>query len=416
MDITVHPSKLNGTVKAIGSKSDIHRIIICAMMAEGETVVRGIVKSKDVLATIACIRALGALVTLNDNECIIKPGKYAELPKLDCGESGSTLRFLLPVTSALCGGGYFTGSGRLPQRPIGELVNAMTMGGVNFSSDHLPLTITGKLKTGVYEIPGNISSQYISGLLMALSITPGESVIKLTSKLESSAYVDMTIDTLRRFGAEIEVYDNSYMIHGRKRLVSPKVIDADGDWSNSAFFLVSGAINGSVTVERLRFDSVQGDKKQADIIKEFGASVNWNGNALTVTANKLCGSTVDLTEIPDSLPVLAVMAAFSEGETRFTGGARLRLKESDRLKTVYNMITALGGKATELPDGLIVYGGGLTGGTVDGANDHRIVMAAAIAGVHCKEPVTILGAEAVNKSYPDFFEDLKKLGGKCHVI
>lgn len=416
MDITIHPSKLNGTIKAIGSKSDIHRVIICASMAEGETVVRGIVNSKDVLATAQCIRALGASVEFNDNECIIKPGKYAELPKLDCGESGSTLRFLLPVTAALCGGGSFTGSGRLPERPIGELVDAMTSGGVTFSADRLPLTITGKLQARTYSIPGNVSSQYISGLLMALAITPGESIIKLTSKLESSAYVDMTIDTLRRFGGEIAADGDSYIIKGKERLVSPKIIDADGDWSNSAFFLVSGAINDSVTVEGLRPDSVQGDKKQADILKEFGAKVDWNGNALTVTANKLHGSTVDLTEIPDSLPILAVMAAFSEGETHFTGGARLRLKESDRLKTVHDMITALGGKATELPDGLIVYGGGLSGGTVDGANDHRIVMAAAIAGIHCKEPVTILGAEAVNKSYPDFFEDLKKLGGKCHVI
>ncbi|MBE6949641.1 MAG: 3-phosphoshikimate 1-carboxyvinyltransferase [Ruminococcaceae bacterium] len=416
MDITIYPSKVNGTVKAIGSKSDIHRTIICAAMAEGETRVRGIVTSKDVLATAECIRALGVKVEFNGDECIIKPGIFAEKPHLDCGESGSTLRFLLPVTSASCGGGSFTGSGRLPERPLGELVNAMTKGEVRFTADRLPFAIEGRLTAGEYLLPGNVSSQYISGLLMALSITPGESIVKLTSKLESSAYVDMTLNTLRCFCAEIVADGESYIVKGKERLTSPKVIDSDGDWSNSAFFLVSGAIDGSVTVEGLRRDSLQGDKKQADILKEFGASVEWNGNVLTVTANKLQGNTVDLAEIPDALPVLAVMAAFSEGETHFTGGARLRLKESDRLKTVHDMITALGGKAVEFPDGLIVQGGGLTGGTVDGANDHRIVMAAAIAGVHCKEPVTIIGAEAVNKSYPDFFSDLTKLGGKCHVI
>lgn len=416
VDIVIQPSKVSGMVRAIGSKSDIHRSIICAAMADGETKIRGIVNSADVCATVRCIRALGVSAELKANECIIKPENYAEFPRLDCGESGSTLRFLLPVTAALCGQGSFVGSGRLPKRPIGELVDAMTSGGVTFSSDHLPLTITGRLRAKTYTLPGNISSQYISGLLMALSIISGESIIKLTSRLESSAYADMTVDTLRRFGADITEGEGCYVIRGRERLASPHIIDTDGDWSNSAFFLVSGGINGSVTVEGLKSDSVQGDKKQAEILKKFGADVEWNGNAITVRSKKLYGGTVDLTEIPDSLPALAVFASFSEGETHFTGGARLRLKESDRLKTVYNMIIALGGKAIELPDGLIVQGGGLTGGVVNGENDHRIVMAAAIAGVHCKKPVTILGAEAVRKSYPAFFEDLKKLGGRYDVI
>ena len=416
MDVRISPSPLGGSVRAIGSKSDIHRLLICAAMAEGTTVIRGIVKSQDVLATISCIRELGAEVKIDKDRCTVTAKSYNDHPQLDCGESGSTLRFILPVTSALCGSGSFTGSGRLPERPLGELVEAMKSGGVEFDSDKLPLSISGKLKAGEYLIPGNISSQYISGLLMALSVTPGDSVIRLTSKLESSAYVDMTLDTLRIFGAEIDVDGGLYRIKGKGRLVSPGTIDADGDWSNAAFFLAAGAINGSVTVTGLRQDSVQGDKQITDILKDFGAEVIRNGNDVTVTARSLKGITVDLTNIPDLLPILAVVASFANGETHFIGGARLRMKESDRLKTVSDMILALGGDTTELADGLIVRGTGLTGGAVDSANDHRIVMASAVAAAYGTGDVSILDAQAVNKSYPHFFNDFSELGGQNNVI
>ena len=417
MDVRISPAPLNGTVRAIGSKSDIHRLIISAAMAEGRTVIKGVVPSQDVLATVSCVKALGAEVGINGDECTVTAGDYSDsTPRLDCGESGSTLRFILPVTSALCGGGSFTGSGRLPERPIGERAEAMKSGGVEFDRERLPLSISGRLGAGEYSIPGNISSQYISGLLMALSVTPGESVIRLTTRLESSKYVDMTIDTLRLFGAEIEVRDDGYTVTGRERLTSPGTVIADGDWSNAAFFLASGAIAGSVTVTGLDCNSVQGDKEIADILEDFGAAVEWNGNDLTVRAGELHGITVDLANIPDLLPILAVVASFAEGETRFTGGARLRIKESDRLRTVHDMITAMGGDATELEDGLIVRGTGLTGGTVGSANDHRIVMASAVAAAHAPGVVTIMGAQAVNKSYPRFFIDFSELGGQCSVI
>lgn len=416
MDIAIRPAILNGSVRAIGSKSDIHRLMICAAMADGVTKISGIVGSEDVHATASCLRALGADVRIDGTECTIVPGKCVENPSLDCGESGSTFRFILPVTAALCGSGSFTGSGRLPNRPIGELVTAMRSGGVKFSAESLPLSISGKLRPGCYTIPGNVSSQYISGLLMALSITPGESVVNLSSHLESSAYVDMTLDTLRIFGADITVSENSYKIIGKQKLTSPGSIDADGDWSNSAFFLASAAINGEVTVTGLRRNSVQGDKQVAEILSDFGADVQWNGDAVTVKSGELHGCVIDLTNIPDSLPILAVVAAFAKGETHFTGAARLRLKESDRLKTVSDMLRNLGGTVTELPDGLIVTGGKLIGGSVDGAGDHRIVMAGAIAAAHCMEEVKIIGAQAVNKSYPDFFRDFSQLGGQCNVI
>jgi 3-phosphoshikimate 1-carboxyvinyltransferase len=390
--------------------------MICAAMSDRTTVIKGVVPSEDVLATAACIRALGAGADIKDGECTVTPGLIASSPVLDCGESGSTLRFLLPVTSALCGGGSFTGSGRLPERPLKELVDAMKSGGAVFDREKLPLSFSGRLRAGYYSLPGNVSSQYISGLLMAFSVTPGESVLTLTSRLESSAYVDMTLDTLRLFGADIEYCENKYIVRGKERLTSPGTVTADGDWSNAAFFLVSGAIHGSVTVTGLNTDSLQGDKRIVNILRDMGADTEFCGGSLTVTAKTLRGTAVDLADIPDLLPALAVAASFAEGETRFTGGTRLRMKESDRLKTVADMISCLGGTVRELEDGLVITGTGLTGGAVDSVNDHRIVMAAAVAGANGTGPVTIKNAGAVKKSYPGFFDDFSELGGRKNVI
>ena len=416
MIASLSPHPLGGSVSAVGSKSDIHRLLICAAMSDRATRITGITPCQDVLATAGCIRAMGASIEANGGEWLITPGKPKNKPVFDCGESGSTLRFLLPCAVRRCGGGTFIGSGRLPMRPLGDLIQAMTSGGAVFSSDRLPLTVKGGLRPGTYELPGNVSSQYISGLLMALSVTPGRSEIRLTTKLESAKYVDMTLDTLRLFGADITRGEGAYIINGRGELTSPGTAAADGDWSNAAFFLVSGAIHGSVTVSGLRLDSLQGDKEIVKILRDFGANVAVYGDSVTVTPAKLVGKQIDLTHIPDLLPALAILASFSEGDTVFTGAERLRIKESDRLKTVCNMINALGGRAVEHPGGLTVTGGGLTGGNVDGANDHRIVMAAAVGASHCTNNVRIIGCEAVNKSYPEFFEHLKLLGGVCDVV
>jgi 3-phosphoshikimate 1-carboxyvinyltransferase len=292
----------------------------------------------------------------------------------------------------------------------------MKSGGAVFDREKLPLSFSGRLRAGYYSLPGNVSSQYISGLLMAFSVTPGESVLTLTSRLESSAYVDMTLDTLRLFGADIEYCENKYIVRGKERLTSPGTVTADGDWSNAAFFLVSGAIHGSVTVTGLNTDSLQGDKRIVNILRDMGADTEFCGGSLTVTAKTLRGTAVDLADIPDLLPALAVAASFAEGETRFTGGTRLRMKESDRLKTVADMISCLGGTVRELEDGLVITGTGLTGGAVDSVNDHRIVMAAAVAGANGTGPVTIKNAGAVKKSYPGFFDDFSELGGRKNVI
>lgn len=419
MDIIIKPSSLSGKTEAIGSKSDIHRLLICAAVANEKTEIDGIFFSNDVFATLSCINALGAKTVINQNRCTVYPiEKSTECPIIDCGESGSTLRFLLPVACAVTEKAEFVGKGRLPERPIGELITAMRSGGVKFSEEKLPLKTEGKLRAGKYYIPGNISSQYISGLLMALSTVEGESEIILTSKTESVGYINMTLSTLSIFGADIKEEEGRYIVKGKNRLISPKKIRVDGDWSNAAFFLAAGAIGDKIEIDGLNINSLQGDKEIIEILQRFGADVKEENGTITVSKGKLCGCRIDLSDIPDMLPALAVVAAFAEGDTVFTGAARLRLKESDRLATVHKMITDLGGKATEFEDGLTVHGTnrGLTGGKTDCANDHRIVMAAAIAAAFCKEETVITGCQAVNKSYPTFFDDMKKLGGKADVI
>ena len=417
MDIAVTPVSLGGSIAAIASKSDVHRLMICGLLSDAPVVIRGVSRCNDIDATARCITALGARVDITDKVCTVTPPTaIPQKALLDCGESGSTLRFLLPVAAAVCAEPSFVGAGRLPQRPIGELVDALSANGSRFSSPTLPLTVSGGIRAGTYRLPGNVSSQYVSGLLMALAVTEGESRIELTTPLQSESYVNMTLHTLSTFGANVRRIDNGYMIYGTNKLHSPKLADADGDWSNGAFFLAAGALGGSVTVTNLDTNSVQGDKKVLDALSEFGAQVQVNGSGITVSCGKLCGCTVDLTDTPDLLPILAVVAAFAEGQTEFTGSARLRLKESDRLETTKAMIESMGGKADVQSDGITVYGTGLRGGLVDGANDHRIVMAAAIGGCFAQSDTHIKGAQAADKSYPDFFSDLKALGGKSYVI
>ncbi len=419
MDIVITPSPLNGKTEAIGSKSDIHRLLICAAIATEKTEIEGIFFSNDVFATLSCINALGAKTVINGSCCTVYPiESVPECPVIDCGESGSTLRFLLPVTCAISKKAEFLGRGRLPKRPIGELIDAIRSSGVEFNEEKIPLKTNGKLCAGKYFIPGNISSQYISGLLMALCAVDGESEIILTSKTESAGYINMTLSTLSLFGADIKAENGHYTVKGKGKLISPKKIRVDGDWSNAAFFLAAGAIGNEIEIDGLNINSCQGDKEITEILRRFGADVKTENGNVKVSKRKLHGCEIDLSDIPDMLPALAIVASFAEGDTKFTGAARLRLKESDRLATVHKMISDLGGKATESEDGITIHGtgDGLTGGTVDGANDHRIVMAAAIAAAYCKEKVTIKGWQAVNKSYPSFFDDMKKLGGKADVI
>lgn len=417
MQVRITPAPLKGAVRAIPSKSAAHRLLILAVLADGPTVLNLPASSQDIDATVRCLRTLGAEIRREGAAVSVTPAASPPLsPLLDCGESGSTLRFLLPVAAVLGGGARFTGGGRLPNRPIGALLDTLRSHGLSFSVDSLPLAMEGCLRGGEFRLPGDVSSQYVTGLLLALPRAEQDSVITLTTALASSSYVEMTLAALRRFGAEIRTERGIYHIPGRQRLASPGTLRVEGDWSNAAFFLAAGALGGGVTVTGLDSDSLQGDRAVVSLLRRFGAEVRQEEDAVTVCPGRLRGMEISVEEIPDLLPILAVVAACAEGETRFTHAARLRLKESDRLSAVAALLRALGGEAEELPDGLIVRGGELTGGTADSVHDHRLAMAAAVAAIRCRGPVEIKDAGAVEKSYPRFFEDYKALGGNAHVV
>lgn len=417
MDIRIEASALSGTLPAIPSKSDAHRLIICAALADRETRLFLPGTSRDIDATVHCMEALGAGIVREGDFIRIRPAEQlADHPLLDCEESGSTLRFLLPLAAALCEHASFTGRGRLPRRPLKDLCEAMTAHGVSFSGSTLPFSTEGKLRGGEFFISGSVSSQYITGLLLASAVMEEECSIRLTSPLESAAYVEISLHALRRFGIHVQTLSDGWYVAGSQRLRSRGELAVEGDWSNAAFALVAGLIGGGVTVTGLSMDSPQGDKAIVEVLRAFGGAVSVSGNRITAAPSALHGCEVDMREIPDALPALAVAAAFAEGESRFVNAGRLRLKESDRLTAVSALIRSLGGEAEELPEGLIIRGkGGLCGGVADGFGDHRIVMAAAVAGSRCPAPVLIRGAEAVDKSYPAFFRHFNALGGKAYV-
>jgi 3-phosphoshikimate 1-carboxyvinyltransferase len=423
--VFLSPAPLKGTAAAIPSKSEAHRALICAALCDTETRIflgsgADSALSEDLLATIRCLTALGADIRQMGTDLFVTPisgeNTAAQFPVLDCGESGSTLRFLLPVTAVLRETARFTGSGRLPQRPVGDLVKVMEKGGVQFDKDPLPFSVSGKLAGGLYELPGDVSSQYISGLLMALPMAAADSRVRLLTPPESEPYIQMTIQSLDQFGVVVHSVPGGWDIPGGQQYRSPGKAAVGGDWSNGAFFLVSGAIDGEVTITGLDVHSPQGDRAILRILQNFGAEVCCFSDRVTVRSAPLQGCVVDLADTPDLLPILAVLAVFAKGETRLTGAGRLRLKESDRLACTADMLNGLGCQVAELPDGLVICGQAPKGGKADGCGDHRIAMSAAIAAAHGSESVRLTGALAVNKSYPGFFEEYRALGGIANVI
>ena len=413
-NITLMPSSLRGTVTAPPSKSDVHRAIICAALAKGESVVSPVAYSQDILATLDCIKALGAKVT-TDGERVIIDGSSTfsvDSAALDCRESGSTVRFFIPVAAAGGVNAVFSGKGRLPQRPLGVYTELLPGHGVECKTPGgLPFEISGRLAPGVFKVPGDISSQFITGLLFALPLLSGDSVIKLTSKLQSKGYIDMTIDVMRRFGVTVTQMDGDYFIKGGQSYI-PTDYTTEGDWSQAAFFLVGAALGGDVTVESLRLDSRQGDKEIADLLRRFGAEVEDTDSGVRCKSKSLSGIDIDASQIPDLVPVLSVCAAFAKGTTRIYNAARVRLKESDRLAAMKNALSGCGADIEETDDGLIINGKDtICGGFADGCNDHRIVMSMAIAALRCTDSVTVSDKESITKSYDDFFEDYRALGG-----
>ena len=393
MDITIKPRPLRGEISIIPSKSMAHRLFVCSAFADKPTQLLCPESNRDMDATADCLRALGAEIQHNQTGFTVFPTKF--IPKtavLSCGESGSTLRFLLPVVGALGVDGTFRMEGRLPQRPLSSLWEEMERMGCTLSRPTADtLRCTGKLKAGAYSISGNVSSQYITGLLLALSLLDEASSLEVTGKVESRPYIDMTREVLTLFEVDPES-------PGTRKLKSPGWIAVEGDWSNGAFWLAANELGSEISLSGLNDNSCQGDRAVTEILPMLRSGC----------------PRVSAGDIPDLVPILSVVAAANHGAV-FTDIQRLRLKESDRVASVIAMIEALGGSGSSTEDTLTVFGTGLKGGSVDACNDHRIAMAAAIAATACREPVTILGAECVSKSYPRFWEEYRKLSGDCHT-
>ncbi len=399
MNVTITPGKLVGAVVPPASKSVAHRCLLAAALAQDPCQILGITPSEDMDATCRCGTALGAVFTWDGQTVTVSHGQaVADVPLFDCGESGSTLRFIIPIASVLCGGGRFVGRGRLMERPQKPYAELFTSHGVEFSQKDGEITVKGRLKGGIYEISGDVSSQFITGLLFALPLCNQDSRLVLTTPLESAGYVDITLSVLKSFGIQIEVLDGAYAISGNQTYKNP-YISVEKDHSQAAFFYVANALGNRLDVQEMNPDSVQGDRAMVDIIPQI----------LTETA-----PVVDMRQVPDLMPVTAVLASLQPGKTtQIVGAKRLRIKESDRIATTCAGLTALGGTITPHDDGVTIVGQSqLTGGTVDCANDHRIAMAMAVASTCCREAVHLVGAECVKKSYPNFWEDFSALGGK----
>ncbi len=414
MNVTIRPHELCGELNAPPSKSYMHRILICAALSDKPTQIMCAELSEDTRATLEALSSLGAEFEIKENSIFVTPVSGMERACiLDCKESGSTFRFMLPIASSLGANATFKGSQRLGERPILPLCECLERGGVVFKNGKgtLPCEIEGKMQSGVYEITGDVSSQFISGLMMALgNIGGGE--IKITGKVKSAPYIKITAEVMKSFGADVIKTDCGYKIKSDGYKTKGKAF-VEGDLSNAAFYLAIGALGGEIKLCGLKEETCQGDGKIVEILEKMGADIIREKDAVTVKKSQLSPIELDCEDIPDIVPILCVIACGVNGESVFYNIKRLREKESDRVESTCALIKKLGGSITADENSIKVVGTGkLRGGTIDSFNDHRIAMSGAAASVICSENVTIKGAEAVNKSYPDFFEKFALLGGK----
>lgn len=414
MNVIIHPSNFCGEVQAPASKSLLIRAIFCAMLSKGTSKIYINNHCDDVLTAINCIKKLGAHIILANNILTVTGTNFSENKKsivLDCNDSAAVLRFLLPITCALGIQVYYTGSDALKKRPINELISCLSQNGAEFSSNCLPFNTNGKLKSGDYIISGNISSQYISGLLLALPLLNKDSKIIVKNELVSLSYIDLTISVLQNFGINIAKTDYGYFIKGNCKFTSCDY-HAEGDISGASFFLCMGAVNGDVTVKGININTLQGDMEICDILRRFGADVYITENSIRVKNNSLYGIELNAENIPDLVPAIASVATVSEGITTINGIQRLSLKESNRITSVCDMINSVGGCAKHQGSAIIIDGKPtLLGGNINGAGDHRIVMASSILSGKCLKPVEISDCDSVSKSYPNFWGNFKAVGG-----
>lgn len=417
--VTVYPSERTGECRVPSSKSIAHRMLICAALSEETVKIRLTGKSDDIDATVSCLREFGSrIIEETDGDCTVltvRPIDRAHMKKeavLDVRESGSTLRFLLPVACALGLNAIFKMGGRLPERPIKPLTDALEEHGVRIVKSGNELKCEGRLAPGSFAVPGDVSSQFISGLLFALPLLGADSEINVNGRLESEDYVKLTVSALKSAGIGTAFSDNRFSVPGNQRYRLKGDVTVEGDWSGAAFLLCAGAMSEKgVTVCGLRPDSVQGDRKITEVLKRFGAECGSGNGTVTVRKGSLKGTEIDASGIPDLVPAIAVTASVCEGKTRIYGAGRLRFKESDRIKSTADMINSLGGKAEETSDGLMIEGAEtLSGGRVDSYKDHRIAMAAALASCRSLGPVTVSDPDCISKSFPGFWDEFGKLG------
>lgn len=416
--VVISPTALRGRVTIPPSKSLGHRGIISAALSKGISNISNVQYSKDIIATLEIMKMLGAKIEKKDNSLVIDGTDIFSCGDkeitLQCNESGSTIRFLIPVALVREGQYVFQGKGKLVSRPLTSYYEIFDEKGIEYTTTEggLPLKVKGKLSSGIYKLRGDISSQFITGLLFALPLVEGDSEIVVTTELESKGYVDLTLDTLKSFGIEIENQDYKiFKIKGNQQYL-PRDYYIEGDYSQGAFFLVAGAIGNDIKCKGLRKDSLQGDMAILDILKDMGCNFEETDEYVKALPSKTKGIDIDVSQCPDLVPILAVLASMSEGETRILNAKRLRIKECDRLNVTAVELNKIGADITELEDSLIIRGvKEFKGGEVDSHNDHRIVMALSIAATRAKGDIIINNPMAIEKSYPNFFEDYKNLGG-----
>jgi len=418
MKITIQPTKLKGTLQVVSSKSLSHRYIIAAGLAKGTSTIKNALDSDDLTATKNALSALG--VTFNNNQ--VTGGDLKVIHNvIDCNESGSTLRFMIPIAMLLREEVRFTGHGRLPLRPLDVYFDIFNQKHLYYKKDseesNLPLTVKGPIKPGFYQMRGDVSSQFLTGTLFALPLLKKDSVIEMTTPIESKGYVDLTLDVLKMFGIHILSVDQYFYIKGGQSYI-PKEVTVEGDFSQAAFWMVAGLIGDEIILKSLNPISKQGDAKIADIIKEMNGDIEYidRDRIYKIEPSQTYGITIDLSQIPDLGPILMVLAGLSEGTTKFIGCNRLRMKESDRLDAMYQVLTKLGVHMEINGDEAIIQGVNSFKGDLelDTFSDHRIAMAIAIAAIRADGPITINHAEVVSKSYPNFFEIYKELGGQIN--
>ena len=423
MNVKIKPNEIKGKMKSIPSKSLLHRAIILSGIAKDrETILEQVnTISEDIEATLTCMEKLGAKTKVEGDSIRITSLGNIEKSKVElhCGESGTTLRLLLPLVSIFSKEATVDCFEGLRKRPIKELIETLEESGLYFKEKGFPIKISGNINSDFFRISGDISSQYVSGLLLLSSLLDQKSSIYLTTKLKSRAYVNITIKVLRDFGIIVnELQEGVFEIYGgRDKILPPKEYQIEGDWSNAAFFLVGGCLGDSIKMSGLNLESSQGDKKLVEILKKAGAVLTCSNGCISSNRSHLSSFELDFSETPDLFPILSVVASLSKGQSILKGGERLKFKERNRIESTFQMLKSLGADVKKREDGLIIQGKEiLDGGIVNSFNDHRIVMSATMASIKCKEPVSIVNAGAVKKSYPNFFADFKKVGGIFNVI